>query len=111
MVTTPVPTQPVLAGQYHEAEAGRIPEGNRVLLSCPARTTSILRIERRDGILSQDSSTVHPADPAAASADEMEILRHMSFLNGTHLGELSSSISSHHIETDVNTLFHLHASS
>ena len=35
----------------------------------------------------------------------------MPFLNGTHLEELSSSISSHHIEADVNTLIHLHASS
>ena len=52
-----------------------------------------------------------PAVPAAASADEMEILRQMSFLNGTHLEELSSRISSHHIEADVNTLIHLHASS
>jgi hypothetical protein len=52
-----------------------------------------------------------PAVPAVASADEMEILRQMSFLNETHLEELSSSISSHHIEADINTLFHLHASS
>ena len=37
----------------------------------------------------------------------MDILRQMSFLNGTHVEELSS----HHIEADVNTLIHLHASS
>ena len=51
------------------------------------------------------------AVPAAASADEMDILRQMSFVNGTHLEKLSSSISSHHIEEDVNTLIHLRASS
>ena len=51
-----------------------------------------------------------PAVPAVASA-EMEILRQMSFLNGTHLEELSSSIYSHHIEVDIHILFHLHASS
>ena len=52
-----------------------------------------------------------PAVHVVASADEMETLRQMSFLNETHLEELSSSISSHHIEADINTLFHLHASS
>jgi len=52
-----------------------------------------------------------PAVPAAASADEMDILRQMSFENGTHLDELSSSISSHHTEADVNTSIHLRASS
>ena len=41
-----------------------------------------------------------PAVPAAASADEMDILRQMLFENGTHLEELSSRISSHHIEAD-----------
>ena len=51
------------------------------------------------------------AVPAAASADEMDILRQMSLENGTHLQELSSSISSHHIEADVNTLIRLRASS
>jgi len=52
-----------------------------------------------------------PAVPAAASADEMDILRQMSFENGKHLEELSSSISSHQIEADVNTLIRLRASS
>jgi hypothetical protein len=52
-----------------------------------------------------------PAFPAAASADEMDTLRQMSLLNGTHLEELSSSITSHHMEADINTFFHLHASS
>jgi hypothetical protein len=51
-----------------------------------------------------------PAVPAVASA-EMEILRQMSFLNGTHLEELSSSISSHRTEADINTFFHLHTAS
>ena len=50
-----------------------------------------------------------PAVPASASADEMNILRQMSFENGTHLEELSSSISSHHIEADVNNLNRLRA--
>jgi len=35
----------------------------------------------------------------------------MSFLDGTKLEQLSTSISSHHIEADIITLFHLHASS
>jgi hypothetical protein len=52
-----------------------------------------------------------PAVPAASSADEMDILRQISFENGTHLEELSSGISSHHIEADVNTLIRLRASS
>ena len=50
------------------------------------------------------------AVPAAASADEIDILRQI-FVNGTHLEKLSSSISSHHIEADVNTLIRLRASS
>ena len=41
----------------------------------------------------------------------MDILLQMTFENGTHLEELSSSISSHHIEADVNTLIRLRASS
>ena len=52
-----------------------------------------------------------PAVPAVASANEMQILRQMSFLNETHLEELSSSISSHRIEAYINTLFHLHTAS
>ena len=52
-----------------------------------------------------------PAVPAAASADEMDILRQMSFENGTHQEELSSSISSHHIEADVDSLIRLRVSS
>jgi len=51
------------------------------------------------------------AVPAAASADEMDILRQMSFENGTHLEDLSSSVSSNDFEADVNTLIRLRASS
>jgi hypothetical protein len=47
--------------------------------------------------------------PAVASAPEKEVLRHM-FLNGSNLEQLSTDISSHHIEVDINTLFHLNAS-
>ena len=41
----------------------------------------------------------------------MDILRLMSFENGTHLEELSSSISSHQKNVDVNNLIRLRASS
>jgi hypothetical protein len=51
-----------------------------------------------------------PTIPAVASAPEKEVLRQMSFPNGTNLEQLSTDISSHHIEADINTLFHLHAS-
>jgi uncharacterized membrane protein YukC len=33
----------------------------------------------------------------------------MSFINASELDQLTSSISKHHIETDVNTLFHVNA--
>jgi len=42
------------------------------------------------------------------SAPEKEVLRHISLYNGTNLEQLSASISSNHIEADINTLFHLH---
>jgi hypothetical protein len=48
--------------------------------------------------------------PAVASARELEVFQQMPFLNGTNLEQLSTSISSYHIEADINTLFHLHAS-
>ena len=51
-----------------------------------------------------------PHHPLVASAHEMEVLRHMS-LNRTSLEQLSTSISSDHIEAGINTHFHLHASS
>ena len=52
-----------------------------------------------------------PTIPEVTSAQEMEVLRQMSFLNETTLKQLTSSISSHHIEADISTLFHLHTSS
>jgi hypothetical protein len=51
-----------------------------------------------------------PTIAGVALAPEKEVLRQMSFLNGTNLEQLSTDISSHHIEADINTLFHLHAS-
>jgi hypothetical protein len=52
-----------------------------------------------------------PTIPEVTSAHETEVLRPMSFLNETTLKQLTPSISSHHIEVDISTLFHLHASS
>jgi hypothetical protein len=52
-----------------------------------------------------------PTVPAVTSAHEMEVLRQMSLLNGTNVEQLSTTISSHHIEVDTNTLVNLHASS
>jgi hypothetical protein len=52
-----------------------------------------------------------PTVPAVASDREMELLQQMPLLNGTNLEQLSTSISSHHIEADIKTLFHLHATS
>jgi hypothetical protein len=51
-----------------------------------------------------------PTVPAVASAHELEVLRQISIYNGTSLEQLSTSISSHHIEADINTLLLLHAS-
>jgi len=34
----------------------------------------------------------------------------MSLLNGTYLDQLATSISTRHLKADVNTLFHVHAS-
>jgi hypothetical protein len=52
-----------------------------------------------------------PAVPSVASDREVEVMQQMSLLNGTNLDQLATSIASHHIEADINTLFHLHASS
>jgi hypothetical protein len=51
-----------------------------------------------------------PAVPAVASDREVEVMQQMSLLDGTNLEQLATSISSHHIEANINTLFHLHAS-
>lgn len=51
-----------------------------------------------------------PTIPAVATTREKEVLQQLSLLNGTNLEQLSTSISSHHIEADINTLLHLHAS-
>lgn len=53
---------------------------------------------------------VTPFVPAVTSDSEKEVLRQMSILNGTNLDQLTSSISAHHIQADINTLFNLHAS-
>ena len=52
-----------------------------------------------------------PTIPEVTSAHETEVLRQMTFLNETNLKQLTTSISCHHIKADINTLFHLHASS
>jgi len=51
-----------------------------------------------------------PTIPAVSTREDA-VLQQMSFTDGTKLEQLSTSISSHHIEADMNTLFHLHASS
>jgi hypothetical protein len=52
-----------------------------------------------------------PAVPAVATDREVEVMQQMSLLNGTNLDQLATNIASHHIEADINTLFHLHATS
>ena len=52
-----------------------------------------------------------PAVPAVATDREVQVMQQMSLLNTTNVEQLATSISSHHIEADINTLFHLHASS
>jgi hypothetical protein len=50
-----------------------------------------------------------PTHPAVATQHETGVLQQMSLMNSTYLDQLSSSFSTHHIEADVNTLFHVHA--
>jgi hypothetical protein len=50
-----------------------------------------------------------PAHPAGATNHKTGVLQWMSLLNRTYLDQLSTSISTHQIEADVNTLFHVHA--
>ena len=49
--------------------------------------------------------------PAVASNHKVQVMQQMSLLNATNLEQLATSISSHLIEADINTLFHLYASS
>jgi hypothetical protein len=51
-----------------------------------------------------------PTTLAIAIDHETGVLRQVSLLNGTHLDQLSNSIATRHIEADVNTLLHIHAS-
>ena len=51
-----------------------------------------------------------PTHPAVITDHENRILRQMSLLNGTHFDQLVTGIPTRHIEADVNTLFHVHAS-
>jgi hypothetical protein len=51
----------------------------------------------------------NPTHPAVTTQQEANLLQQMSFLNASELDQLTSSISKHHIEVDVNTLFHVHA--
>jgi hypothetical protein len=52
-----------------------------------------------------------PTIPVVVSTRKEAVLQQMSFTDGTKLEQLSTSISSNHIEADIDTLFHLHASS
>ena len=52
-----------------------------------------------------------PTIPAVVSTREEAVLQQMSFTDESKLEQLATSISSHPIEADINTLFHLHASS
>ena len=51
-----------------------------------------------------------PANLAIATDHETGVLRQVSLLNGKYLDQLSNSVSTHHMEADVNTLSHIHAS-
>jgi len=59
---------------------------------------------------SQGPDLFIPTIPTVSTREEA-VLQQMSLTDGTKLEQLSTSISSHHIEADMNTLFHLHASS
>ena len=56
----------------------------------------------------QNPVLVTPFVPAVASDREMEVLRQMSILNGTHLDQLTTSITSHHIQADIDTFQFTH---
>jgi hypothetical protein len=51
-----------------------------------------------------------PDIPAVATDHETAILQQLSFLNGTRLDQLTKSVAAHHMEANVSTLFHIHAS-
>jgi hypothetical protein len=51
----------------------------------------------------------NPTHPAVTTQQEANLLQQMSFINASELDQLTSSISKHHIEADVNTPFHVHA--
>jgi hypothetical protein len=52
-----------------------------------------------------------PAIQRIVTSREEAVLRQISSLDGTKLGQLVTSISSHNIDAGVNTLLHLHDSS
>ena len=110
-VASPVPTQPVLAASTMRLEQAGYLKGTESCYLALQGLHLYPALRRETEFSASIPLLFTPAVPAAASADEIEILRQMSFLNETHLEELSSSISSHRIEADINTLFHLHASS
>jgi len=110
-VASPMSTQPVLAGQYHQAGRSWLIEGSLNLLLNLQGLQLYPALRGEKEFSTRIPVLFTPAVPAASSADEMDILRQMSFENGTHLEELSFSISSHHIEADENTLIRLRASS
>jgi hypothetical protein len=67
-------------------------------------------LEREAEFSARGPALFTPTVPALATVHEMEVLQQMSLLNGTNLEQLSTNIPNHHIESDINTLFHLHAS-
>jgi hypothetical protein len=58
----------------------------------------------------QGSALFVPDIPAVGTDHETGILQQLSFLNGTHLDQLTNSVAAHHMEGDVSNLFHIHAS-
>jgi hypothetical protein len=94
---------------YHDFGRRKCPQC-RVLLSHFAGTAAVPSVERKTEFSTQVPVLFNPIIPAVASARKKEVLRQMLILNGTNLEQLSTGISSHHIEADINTLFHLHAS-
>jgi hypothetical protein len=103
-------TQQVIGDPYHDFGRRRCPPQCRVLLPHFAGTAAVPRVERKTEFSTQVPVLFTPTIPAVASARQKEVLRQMSILNGTNLEQLSTGIFSRHIESNINTLFHFHAS-
>ena len=103
-------TQPVLTGQYHQAGRRRIAEGSGVLLFSPTRTTAVPRTERRGGILSWNSYTVHPSSSRSSFSwwDGSSAIDAIFKRNPSGGVVIQHFLPSH--RGRLNTFFHLHAS-